>query len=193
MDQQDLTSIVQLMAARSAALIVHCRRAIAGWYDQWGNSYLHVVIEGNDKKVYMEDSVVRGLRPFTNNVDLVRDLIRLGCKVNQRNWSGDTPILCISPYTELNIVEMLLEAGANVHVRSRNKCDESPYALFRAIPNWKTMNLLLKAGINVNRLDCHGNSALHRTIQSIHEYPEAIQILVENGAKLFGRRDSYRR
>lgn len=101
------------------------------------------------------------------------------------------PLLIIAIYEgHANIVEYLIEKGADIHVRGRFKDPALHLAAFAGNP--ETVNLLLKAGLNVNQRGVHGELPLHWVsklpdsgpYQRSCNYEKVARILINAGSEL---------
>ncbi|PKM46856.1 MAG: hypothetical protein CVV05_00120 [Gammaproteobacteria bacterium HGW-Gammaproteobacteria-1] len=138
------------------------------------------------------------------NVELVRELLGKGASLQQRTAEhGNTPLLVACYHRNLEIVQILLERGADV--RARN--DDSSSALQFAARSAAVIRWLLgtEASEDVNHRDNNGMTALMQAtnissdgvfggvdLERVADAVEAIELLVEAGAdvdatNVFGR------
>lgn len=111
-----------------------------------------------------------------------KDLISKGCDLNKRALNGMNPLLQASLQGDAEIVEALLNKGADISIKD--------YAM-RATPAHKAgyighpevMKLLIKYGVDINAQGPYnGYTALHDAIW--HRHSETAKILIEAGARL---------
>ncbi|KAJ5773840.1 hypothetical protein N7457_008736 [Penicillium paradoxum] len=123
----------------------------------------------------------------------VQALIETGqCDVNAP-VDGDTPIFLAAAHVELEIVKFLLQHGADVSIRSKNRQIEPTltplhgvvdrlrhYQELEDLPRYEElMQLLLDAGCDINAQDAHGHTAL---LLSAHLEVPLIPFLLQHGA-----------
>lgn len=114
-----------------------------------------------------------------DNGNMIDFLVLNGAKINQRNKNGRTPLM-VSAFDKMRQVAMckLLNNNANVLVGDL----DGKTALMHAINNnnGKMIDILLKAGSDVNHHDKYGNTPL--MICAKRGNREAIRVLVGVGA-----------
>ncbi|KGO77557.1 hypothetical protein PITC_059970 [Penicillium italicum] len=109
---------------------------------------------------------------------------------------GDTLLFLAAKKVDLAIVKLLLQHGADVTIRSKNKrsgdkppaftplhgvADSThPYEKLEDLPRYEElMQVLLDAGCDVNAQDAHGNTAL---LLSVHNEIALVPFLLQHGA-----------
>jgi hypothetical protein len=112
--------------------------------------------------------------------ELIRDLLAKGAKVNTReeSYSKITPIFLAVETGDLEIVQMLLDAGAKVKVRSASK--ETPLMRLDQDATAELVELLVRYGARVNAADEDGRTALLHAVE--YSTPTAAQALIAAGA-----------
>lgn len=111
-----------------------------------------------------------------NCTDRVRILIRRKSNIDQMNANGDTPLLCAIKNNNIQMVELLLSAGANPNLANYNVKPLS-YAAQQGYTVIVTLLLKLKANINAIDYATH-YTALHWAI--LNNHTETAQELLKN-------------
>jgi len=105
--------------------------------DRWGNSILGAAVQSGEKRI-------------------VREVIRAGAKLNGVS-GGRTPLIFAVIKNRVDLIKLLLRAGANIDARDIYGCTALMEAAYRS--EAKLVSLLLKLGANP-RLKWMGRSAL---------------------------------
>jgi uncharacterized protein len=116
--------------------------------------------------------------------DIVRQHIRAGTDLN--NWfNAQTPLMVASEDGHENVVRLLLNAGADVHVRSRNSSDAT--ALDHAVKgrHLGIMKLLIQHGANVNAKSSQGITTLMGACGYHSRHPDIVKFLIQQGANVY--------
>ncbi|OQE46299.1 hypothetical protein PENCOP_c001G00147 [Penicillium coprophilum] len=117
------------------------------------------------------------------------------CDVNTA-VDGDTPLFLAANKVQLAIVKLLLQHGADVTIRSRNKRSRDelpaftpfhgvvdsvgPYQKLDDLSRYEElMQVLLDAGCDINARDAHGQTAL---LLSVHNETALVPFLLQHGA-----------
>jgi ankyrin repeat protein len=130
----------------------------------------------------------------SGKTQVVEALLETGrCDVNATT-DGNTPLFVAASKVELDIVKILLQNGADVAIRSKNKRDKAPaftplhgvvdslrpHQKLEDLPRYEElMQLLLDAGCDINARDAHGNTAL---LLAAHKEVPLISFLLQHGA-----------
>lgn len=116
----------------------------------------------------------------TINIDLVNALIVMGADLSWEGKYGGTPLYSAVSNNNKEIVQMLLEAGADSNQKAQGKY----YPLIRACdkyrPNLEIINLLFEYGADPNIQDNDGNTPLHIAVENASS--EIIELLISKGA-----------
>jgi len=83
----------------------------------------------------------------TNKIDQVKFYIMAGANINFQDKEHDAPLMWAAHNNNYKITKMLLEAGANVHVRT-----QSGYSVIFFVPAWcrEVRKLLKQYGAEVH-------------------------------------------
>eukprot|EP01112_Ceratiomyxa_fruticulosa_P012947 TRINITY_DN3612_c0_g1_i2.p1 TRINITY_DN3612_c0_g1~~TRINITY_DN3612_c0_g1_i2.p1 ORF type:complete len:160 (-),score=34.53 TRINITY_DN3612_c0_g1_i2:191-670(-) len=104
--------------------------------------------------------------------------------INKANWSNETALtFAISGAQNINIVEYLIDAGANVN--HANATGATPLILAAEKGNFSIVQYLLSHDANVNASDNEGRTALHYA--SIKSNEHIVHYLIKNGANIFAQ------
>jgi ankyrin repeat protein len=99
--------------------------------------------------------------------------------IEARTFMGYTALHRAVKSANTNLVEILLNAGANVNAQAEAKITSLHIAAFDG--NASIAELLLKAGANVNAIGYrHNNTPLH--VAAAHGHLEVVRILISHGA-----------
>lgn len=95
-----------------------------------------------------------------NDVDRCQELMRKGHDVNQKDSSGYTPLHYAVRSSSVQLVRLLIDAGANVNAQtSAGKATPLHRAVTRGRP--ETVKLLLEKGADPKKRDVDGKTPLH--------------------------------
>lgn len=138
-----------------------------------------------DKK-YKGDTAIMKASRRCNGSNVVAFLLENGANINDkevRDTIDQTPLIVAADGGCKDIVEMLLEAGANIEHRN----DQGETALIAAAQNGhkEIVQMLLDAGANVNQENADGETALDLTIKLRHK-KDLVDLLLEHGAEASG-------
>jgi acetyl esterase/lipase/ankyrin repeat protein len=138
-----------------------------------------------------------------NSLDMVRTLVAAGANVDARfkrgkselgrfTYSGSTPFLLAAQASDVPLMELLVELGANPNLPNADSTtpllaaagvgalgdgDESAGTEEEAIA---AVKYLIQLGADVNAVDMNGETALHGA--AYQSWSELVRVLVENGA-----------
>ncbi|CRK86871.1 CLUMA_CG000696, isoform A [Clunio marinus] len=114
-----------------------------------------------------------------NKLPVVKLLVRLGANMNSISDSGSTAVRSACFMTNVEVVEFLVEAGANFKLPNFN----GGTCLINSVQSIELCNFLISKGADVNARDIQNKTALHYAIQE-HRL-ETTQLLIEHGANPF--------
>lgn len=130
-------------------------------------------------KKYRGDTAIMKASRRCNGNKVVSFLLKNGANINDKDVRDEidqTPLIVAADSGCKDIVEMLLEAGANIHHRN----DQGETALISAAQNGhkEVVQILLDAGSNVNQENADGETALDLVIRLRHK-KDLINLLLE--------------
>lgn len=150
----------------------------------------------------VDDDVVRARSLLKNDETLAICLVAEGHyekRIAHWIYAGDTALHVAAAGHRVEIVKMLLNAGADVNA-ARNHLQSGPlhYAADASIrnPNWDakrqvaTMRLLLEAGAVVDAQDKNGGTALHRAVRNHGVAAVEFLLVVNAGVAISNRSGS---
>ena len=114
---------------------------------------------------------------WSGNLRRARRLVRRGANVNHIDSAGETPLHGAAAWGRASMVRFLLSVGARHDIVALNTNNMTPL-LWAARANLKTVQVLLKAGADINAKDAQGNTAYD--IAKKHHKPEIMAYLVSN-------------
>lgn len=114
-----------------------------------------------------------------NHLHVVKLLVRLGANINAISDSGSTAVRSACFMTNFEVVQFLIESGANFKKPNYN----GGSCLINSVQSIELCKYLLLKGADVNARDIQNKTALHYAIQ---EYRlETTKLLIEHGANVF--------
>ena len=135
------------------------------------------------------------------NIEVAELLLRHGADVNGRESTGQTMLLValrwlIDHNHILNIVEFLLTHGADVDARDDTFTSSLHLTTGRGHVVTQVVTILLKHKADVNSQDIHGNTPLHKLLESpvfyhnekSYEDSNRVKLLLEHSAEVNSRR-----
>jgi ankyrin repeat protein len=150
-----------------------------------------------------------------NTLQFIRKLVEHGADVNARLKTGKggpglyarigaTPFLMAAATADATYMRLLIELGADPHLANVDKCTPLMVAcgigVGAAAANevageepevLEAVELLLKAGADINAVDANGETAMHGA--ALKNLPRVVQFLADNGAKIdvWNRKNKY--
>jgi len=122
----------------------------------------------------------------SEDINLVRDLISRGEKINFKEENGSTPIFAAVETGNVEILRLLLDAGAKVNIRNNER--ETPLMSLDEDATPELVDLLLRYGAKVNQVSKNGDTALINAAASAR--PDVVKALIEAGANLNAQDDT---
>lgn len=115
----------------------------------------------------------------SDNVQKVHEILAIGVDVNCMNEDGEFPLKTACWLGNREIVELLIENGADVNLADESEFDTSLMMASRH-GHAEIVRLLLKNAVDVNAQDDYDNTSLTRAAEWGHL--EVVRLLLENGA-----------
>lgn len=97
----------------------------------------------------------------TDMATIVKTLLAAGADVNKYN-----PLVAAASTADPSVVQVLIEAGANVNAKGTSGSTALISALFGLYPI-KRLELLISAGANINDRDAQGQTVLHHAVKEV--------------------------
>lgn len=164
----------------TAPLFIACKRGNAEIVE-----YLVIVCDANieQRGLYEvpDDRSVHCVTPLwcaavSGKLNVVRQLIRLGSKINALSDTGSTPVRSACFMTHIDIVEYLVENGADIRKANYN----GGTCLINSVQSDSLCLYLISKGADVNAKDIQDKTALHYAIQE-HRL-DTTKLLLAHGA-----------
>jgi cytohesin len=118
-------------------------------------------------------------------VEMVRQLIDEGAKLEARNSRGETPLIIAAENGRKDVVELLLATGANIH--ARRKWGSQPLHVAIRKGHTKIAELLIAKGADINSKGDHDRTPLHNAYWGKPRNKRIIDLLLAKGANLNAR------
>ncbi len=129
-----------------------------------------------------DDRTLLHYAALENRTDVAKVLIDGACVVDQKDWMGRTPLAWALIRGNSVVVEALLESGADL-TKAQGKNPRNISSLHYAVEEGYAgvVELLIKHGVDVNKLDELGNSPMRLAIDAGEA--EIVGLLAAAGAK----------
>lgn len=117
----------------------------------------------------------------TNDIEIIKDLIKSKVDINEKNTCGNTPLMISAENKNIdqNIVKLLIKNGADIN--QKNNKNETVLTTAIKYNNKKIIQLLIKSKANINGLDYYGRSPLK--IANLFGNKDIINLLKKFGAE----------
>ena len=141
----------------------------------------------SDKKLI--DPIHLRIAARDGDIDKIKSLIANGADVNAKNFEGDTPIHVAVMQNRKDVVELLINKGANVNVECEEDCymqdilsstANTPLQIAALKGYSEIAELLIKNGAKVNAKAKSGHTALHYAVFKGHK--AIVDLLLDNQA-----------
>lgn len=116
---------------------------------------------------------------YSDNINLVKVLLRRRYDINVRNSLGETPLFWALSIENTQAITLLLDRGADVNVKDR--CGSTPLYIAAAKHDINVIRMLLERGADVNVVSLKKNTPLVNAV--LHNDVSCVQFLLEMGAK----------
>ena len=162
--------------------------------DNGKSALMYAIISSSDIEVvkFLIDNPQRAqisVRDLTGDIEVVKFLIDNGANVNLKSNDGETALMNAYIRGNKELVELLINSGADANLISNLKDNYGRAKLMEAseIGNKEAVELLIKSGVGVNEVDDNGKSALmyacEKHIISSSDI-EVVKFLIDNGANV---------
>ncbi|MEK7433240.1 MAG: ankyrin repeat domain-containing protein [Cyanobacteriota bacterium] len=143
-------------------------------------------IDVNFKFYNKESLLMLGARNmFYSNIEIVDLLIKKGADINYKGLFGlsATKIASIKGYD--NIVDLLIENGANPEDKNFSLLDKFLYYIFNDYSYEKILEKILKEGFDINSTDSYGNTVIILCVDDCDIFGEQLfHFLISNNANI---------
>jgi len=117
--------------------------------------------------------------PRQSRLEIIAFLLATGqIDVNARNIYGNTALHTAAEYGYVDVISLLLQAGANIEMRGQD--GQTPLLLATAKGHNEVVHTLLINGANPNQADNDNCTPLHQA--ALHGNLDAVRLLLEYGA-----------
>lgn len=103
-----------------------------------------------------------------NDLDEMKTLIDAGKDVNEKGLAGHTPLIVVARKNYIEAAKLLLENGANPNVKDDLGWAPLHHAVLRKVANDNIIRILIEYGAQVNVVDLHKRTPLHRAAEFGH-------------------------
>lgn len=135
-------------------------------------------------------SVPLHLAALQGNIEAVRQYIKAGSDLNQKDEYGSTPLIIAATFGRTEIARALIEAGADMEIRDNNGSNPLHIAAFFCRPG--IVRALLEKGANKYLRNNSGSTALD-IVSSPFEYDKATYDQLAAALEPLGLRLDYKR
>ncbi|XP_078600101.1 uncharacterized protein LOC144875153 [Branchiostoma floridae x Branchiostoma japonicum] len=135
--------------------------------------------KGGDPSIKSEDGGTGlHLAAWTGNVDALRLVLETGkVDVDEKDFAGCTALHLASEQGHFEVVEVLIDIGADPHTRDKQGDTALHWAAYHG--HVKVVELLLSKGLDSNAKGCNGITAVHRAAE--RGQAQTLQVLLAAG------------
>ena len=146
------------------------------------------ILQGADPNATVPGSDMRILMA-AQSAGMVKMLLENGAKQNFKDNNGATALhYHVSSPSALEIVPILIKAGANVNAEAKGLGGETPLIeasqwYFEGRDHWvgeRLIRLLVSAGADINATEYYGKTLLHRAVEN--DKKDLLKLMLELGA-----------
>jgi len=130
--------------------------------------------------IHARDSQGRSLLFYAVNAEVCGKLLKKGVEIERKDENGMTALFCAVEKGNLELVDLLLRSGANIHATD----SQERSLLFYAV-NAEVCGKLLKKGVEIERKDENGMTALFHAVEKGNL--EFVDLLLRSGANIHAR------
>ena len=118
---------------------------------------------------------------INGDVISIKSLCKAGCNVNERDTSGQTPLMQAIWANKMDAAKLLIASGADVRFKDVHGYDALLYAVDYG--DIEIINLLLDKGADIESRDSSGRTPLMHTVD-VSESLNKARLLIKRGANL---------
>lgn len=124
------------------------------------------------------------------HVPLLEAALEAGARIEGCSPGGVTALMCAAGHGNVAAIPFLIRRGASLHGSSERWYEVLDYALngFGAGPHFDVVRALVEDGLDVNRMDASGRTALMHAAE--HGDLPTVQFLIDHGAAVNARQAS---
>ena len=182
--QHRRTEFVRLLLQHGADVNARDKLSHTALWDAswWGYTEIVQLLLAHGADMYVADRR-SGILPLhiaciAGHVAIVREFLEHMSVETVVPSTQETPLLLAVRHADT--VKLLLEKGANVHIR-RPKQRDTPLMLAASLGSPESVRLLIQAGARINEQDFRGYTALMHAVQRSDEV--AVRLLLQHGAR----------
>jgi len=150
--------------------------ATVGFRAEGGSAHTELEKKGY---TYTESSFVECAKK--GDIEATKLFLSEGIDINAKNEKGQTALMRAAEYQRTEVVTLLLEKGADVHLRS-NQHERTAFMEAASSGNCVIIKQLAERGAEINARDHTNYTPLHFACMWGHV--EAVKLLIELGANL---------
>ncbi len=125
------------------------------------------------------DLLKQAARWNRDNTAMIQTLLDYGMDVNVQGRSGESALMLAAQFNSIEVVRLLLEAGAEPNVVDRNGRNVLTYAMSNYTDNEGIVRILLEKGVNANVRDSQDRSLGYYMLAKCS--PDTLRLMLKNG------------